>query len=260
MDTVTVSGVVYVKTSKAARQAGYTADYVGQLCRKGALDAIVLGKTWYVSEASLSAHKDSQRRTNTGLTRRDIEQQKHILQGARSSRGNGSGLSGGVYCERLLEAPIRYVSDASELLPAIPRPTAPSDALSGPDSAVFVRRIVPESHEDSLTMEEPLSEETTEETEAAVGNPVLSELYQPYFDDKEDAVEASREPVRSGFFGISFLIILLVMFGMVSVAVESSWQYTATGAGEFVFSTSYNLASVSNTIWSLRDIKFDVLK
>lgn len=38
---------------RAAELTGYSADYIGQLCRSGKLDAKMIGHTWYVSQSSL---------------------------------------------------------------------------------------------------------------------------------------------------------------------------------------------------------------
>lgn len=59
MQTVSVNGDVYTKASVLAKRFGYTADYIGQLCRANKVDAQLIGRSWYVNEFSLQNHKDS---------------------------------------------------------------------------------------------------------------------------------------------------------------------------------------------------------
>lgn len=131
MDTVTLDGKVYLKASKAADTAGYTADYVGQLCRKGAIEAVVLGKTWYVLEKSLLAHKQSQTRTNTAVLRRDIGRQKEVLEAERRY-GYAPHTLESAY-RKHLETAIRYSQDDESLLPPLEKGSSHPDisALEG---------------------------------------------------------------------------------------------------------------------------------
>jgi len=59
MDTVVFDGVAYVKASTLAKRFRYTTDYIGQLCRSGKVDARLVGRSWYVNEAALIAHKEA---------------------------------------------------------------------------------------------------------------------------------------------------------------------------------------------------------
>jgi len=52
-------GKTYVSVSRASKKLGYTADYIGQLCRAGKIDAKMIGRTWYVEWDSLRNHKKS---------------------------------------------------------------------------------------------------------------------------------------------------------------------------------------------------------
>lgn len=76
MKTVVLDGVQYTKASVIAEQFKYTSDYIGQLCRAKKIDARLVGRTWFVNEESLVAHKKTKhqkspaaenatRRTNT---------------------------------------------------------------------------------------------------------------------------------------------------------------------------------------------------
>ncbi len=47
-----------ISSKQAALLSGYAADYIGQLCRGGKLDAVMIGKTWFVVEESLKGHME----------------------------------------------------------------------------------------------------------------------------------------------------------------------------------------------------------
>ncbi|HLP44266.1 MAG TPA: hypothetical protein VK145_03245 [Candidatus Nanoarchaeia archaeon] len=50
-------GKKYISASRAGSITGYNSDYIGQLCRKNLLDCRRVGRSWFVSEESLLAHK-----------------------------------------------------------------------------------------------------------------------------------------------------------------------------------------------------------
>jgi len=64
MDTISFKGEIYIKGSKIAKELGYTADYVGQLCRSGQVQGTLVGRSWYVSEKSIRSHKKTRYRSN----------------------------------------------------------------------------------------------------------------------------------------------------------------------------------------------------
>ena len=45
MQSVVLNGKKFIKASEAAKAAGYTADYVGQLCRNEKIDAQLVGRS-----------------------------------------------------------------------------------------------------------------------------------------------------------------------------------------------------------------------
>lgn len=73
MDTVTVDGVQFIKAAKAAKSAGYTADYVGQLCRGGKIESRLVGRTWYVRDGELEEHRRDKSRQNKSKTIQNVE-------------------------------------------------------------------------------------------------------------------------------------------------------------------------------------------
>lgn len=58
MDSLEIEGKEYISARRAGREHGYTADYIGQLIRKGSLEGKKVGRAWYVSQESLSAYKE----------------------------------------------------------------------------------------------------------------------------------------------------------------------------------------------------------
>lgn len=55
MDTLDIGGARYVSARSAAKAYKYTSDYLGQLIRSGKLEGQKVGRSWYISEASLDA-------------------------------------------------------------------------------------------------------------------------------------------------------------------------------------------------------------
>lgn len=55
---VTFDGVEFTKASEVAKQFGYTADYLGQLCRARKVNARLVGRTWFVNVPSLESHRE----------------------------------------------------------------------------------------------------------------------------------------------------------------------------------------------------------
>ena len=72
METISVDGENYVKASSIARELGYTADYVGQLCRAGTVEAKMVGRSWYVNEDSLRGHKKGRYRSSAAKSKSEI--------------------------------------------------------------------------------------------------------------------------------------------------------------------------------------------
>lgn len=108
METLVLDGKTFVKASKAARELGYTSDYVGQLCRSGQVNAHLVGRTWYVDQEQLSGHRVEKKRMSRVKAReqahRSIEEhRKKALEVKQDPR------------ERRVS--IRYEGDDSDLIP-----------------------------------------------------------------------------------------------------------------------------------------------
>jgi len=120
METLVLNGKEYVKASKAAKDLGYTSDYVGQLCRGGSVDAHLVGRTWYVNPDTLTNHKVEKKRNARVKAR---EYAKKAIEESRSLKINRSKNS-------YKNIAIRYEDDSEELIPAVRK--VPVEATSFP--------------------------------------------------------------------------------------------------------------------------------
>ncbi|MES2995128.1 MAG: hypothetical protein V4681_03800 [Patescibacteria group bacterium] len=57
MDELTIGDKIYISSKRAAKITGYAKDYVGQLCREGRVEARLVGRSWYVLESAIRAHR-----------------------------------------------------------------------------------------------------------------------------------------------------------------------------------------------------------
>ena len=73
MDILVLDGKEYIKASKAAKDLGYTSDYIGQLCRNKSISAHLVGRTWYVNTGELSAHKVDKKRISRVKAREQVK-------------------------------------------------------------------------------------------------------------------------------------------------------------------------------------------
>lgn len=53
MDEVIISGKKYISSKRAARTSGYASDYIGQLVRESKLQAVKVGRAWFIAEQGL---------------------------------------------------------------------------------------------------------------------------------------------------------------------------------------------------------------
>ncbi|MDQ3089929.1 MAG: hypothetical protein M3Q24_02125 [bacterium] len=81
-------GKTYISVGRASKKLGYTADYLGQLCRAGKIDARMIGRTWYVEWESIKNHKKSK----THRVRRTAEKIRQERQTQASEKSNGNAI------------------------------------------------------------------------------------------------------------------------------------------------------------------------
>jgi hypothetical protein len=126
MEVVTIDGKDFVKASLAARQAGYTADYVGQLARAGSIPARLVGRTWYVDTDALRSHRVEKKRFAREKAR---EQVKRAIEEKKVQVAAAVHLDG--FGERQKNTPV-YHKDEDSLFPEIQKKVT-SQAASDPD-------------------------------------------------------------------------------------------------------------------------------
>jgi hypothetical protein len=56
-DYFEIEGVRYIPTRRAAEITGYAKDYIGQLSRMGKVNAMLVGRNWFVDEQSIISHQ-----------------------------------------------------------------------------------------------------------------------------------------------------------------------------------------------------------
>jgi excisionase family DNA binding protein len=54
MDEVIIKGIKYISSKRAAKETGYTKDYIGQLVRLGKLKATKVGRAWFIDEREVA--------------------------------------------------------------------------------------------------------------------------------------------------------------------------------------------------------------
>lgn len=156
MDTISFKGETYIKGSKIAEELGYTADYVGQLCRSRQVEGTLVGRSWYVSEKSIRAHKKNRYRSNQTKSVDAVRQ----MMGVRTQAKR-------IFEDRF-STPV-YEADDQPLIPSIKKhfesvspqvATAKDEELE--ESAVYLKRI---------TLSEPTKVSEVRHSEAPKDHP-----------------------------------------------------------------------------------------
>lgn len=120
METLVLDGKEFVKASKAARDLGYTSDYVGQLCRSGAITAHLVGRTWYVHFDELSGHKVEKKRNARVKAREKAKKTIEDYRQKQSSLQVSQGLRQDI-------SKVQYMNDETELIPTMRHLTVRED-------------------------------------------------------------------------------------------------------------------------------------
>lgn len=117
MEEISFKGENYIKASVLADKYGYTADYIGQLCRAGQVKATLVGRSWYVNEESLLAHRKGRYRSTLAkskeMVRKLAEQRVHQQTPINVKRI------------------VRYETDERELLPELGHFETDTNASAG---------------------------------------------------------------------------------------------------------------------------------
>jgi hypothetical protein len=115
MDVLTLGEKKYVKASVIARDLGYTADYVGQLCRAGKVDAKLFGRSWYVNKDSIGDHKSTRYRSTQA---KSVQAVRVHLEETTQTKAYKKDLGHSLFYTHNRQKPSpRYVPDESPLIP-----------------------------------------------------------------------------------------------------------------------------------------------
>ncbi len=122
MNVIEISGFRFIKAADAARRVGYTADYVGQLARAGKIEAQQIGRSWYVKEDDILAHKKGNLRSNKQKAQeafhKEVEKESpHAIYNSMYTPGEYVP----EYRKRLLNASIAYERDERPLTLSLKR-------------------------------------------------------------------------------------------------------------------------------------------
>lgn len=116
MEHLDLDGKRYMKVSSAARETGYTADYIGQLCRARKIDAKLVGRTWYVAADEIQDHRRTRGRSSHEKVRQNVQEQLSANQETNIPIRN---LNTAPHRRHLLQANVTYHKDESELIPTV---------------------------------------------------------------------------------------------------------------------------------------------
>ncbi len=212
MRTVSVDGVVYTKAKEVADDFGYTADYLGQLCRAGKIECQLVGRAWYVSVDSVDTHR-SNKQSLTGnppiiptADDKDRSASRESLDAVVAAVAVRPVLSKQAIRSLFQEHQQRsfsnysaptYVSDEADLLPrskvvkGVSKSHAPS-TLEQVNAPAITLKVVPSNNDGKESV--PLSDSQSEEVAEAEVELVAPEV--PTQPDIAEAVKMTALPIK----------------------------------------------------------------
>lgn len=117
MNALEFDGVRYVKVSEIARTYGYTADYLGQLCRADKLAGKLVGRSWYVSEPALQTHKSKKQRSSKAKTTTALREA--IQSNEATNNKAGTSFHAKNFYSKVGPQQHKYTEDQTELIPVL---------------------------------------------------------------------------------------------------------------------------------------------
>ena len=122
MDVLNVGEKKYIKATTLAKRFAYTADYIGQLCRLGKVEAQLVGRSWYVEEESLKSHKNDRYRTTQVKSLKSIREASKQVGEIEENHKQEHQKRSHFYVHSRLKA-VKYHEDQSSLIPLVTKPT-----------------------------------------------------------------------------------------------------------------------------------------
>lgn len=235
MDELTIGDKVYISSKGAAKLTGYAKDYIGQLCREGRVEARLVGRNWYVLEASIREHR-------FGEEPEPIKDEKEVLPVPETAA------TPWVEPEYIVETPsfIPVLSLKPEVVEEVQSPvvadmqSAWNEWFSGKSTEPKVEAIE-ETPEEVIKEEEPIvSEEILEaptvfeeeepveeeiqlhrvhEDEPQEVQEVVEEEPQPILETPQQAKKSSRLVLKSVFALVAVLAMVIGVIGTGSVEI-----------------------------------------
>lgn len=255
MEEISVNGENYVKAGSLARELGYTSDYVGQLCRSGQVEAKLIGRSWYVKETSLRAHKEGRYRSTSQKSKDEVKRALVMMQ---------KEVNGPNYLKRI-NPQSNYEQDEAPLYPT-PKKSAETEAASKIKPVriqaiekVSLNRVTYGSQLSNRDSDSVITS-GSERTRRNRGSSIISAKYnQPNAAPIGILDSSSRRRVRNGVFKATFFLVLpltgIAIFAL-SFSLESTTIVTEMGAEEALtlnFKLFENLLDVAlNNILSFR--------
>ena len=203
METLEIDGITYQRVSSAARENGYTADYVGQLCRARKINAKLVGRTWYVEKEAIGGHKRSKVRSNASKTKESLiaELKVHSESNTSTPVSMHPLYAAPTHRQRLLATEVKYETDVDHLIPALVPEKSPHthqirvqksiDVLSEEETPAEV----PELPKEEIKWNGTIVVAPVEETEESLPEEGTVEIQEAVTDDNREAIEESEESV-----------------------------------------------------------------
>ena len=185
MDELTIGDKIYISSKRAAAITGYAKDYVGQLCREGRVEATLVGRSWYVLESSIRAHRFGSEASVSEVAEPEAKVQKETLKTWEAPTYRSEPVS---------EMPIMARRSVNLLDNVVPEAT--------PEAGVVEPSIGPETVEDMqsawrewFASRQEASAGTREEENAMEGfdkREVATEIVEDSYDNEEEEVALNR--------------------------------------------------------------------
>jgi hypothetical protein len=108
-------GKSFISVGRASELTGYTQDYLGQLCRGGRVPSRMVGRTWYVDQDAVLAHKANPKSRKAKITQKfeKESEKKNLIEEFLNSQEKSAYVS-----------PFKFMQDRSPILPSLKRPVA----------------------------------------------------------------------------------------------------------------------------------------
>jgi hypothetical protein len=286
MEVLTLNGRTYVKASKAARDLGYTSDYVGQLCRGGTVDAHLVGRTWYVNPDTLGAHRVEKKRNARVKAR---EHAKKTIEETRT-------LSVGKSTKTYKNIDIRYEKDTKNLIPEVkkvkiqshvekvektPEDVGPAYTILNQDKKVILKGYLTvedaeaeEEFTDTVTLSprvirskstkiSPITKKAPllsfeEKIKQEVSEPVLLEATEKTTEEEAPQFEEVSAETPQKPIGFILALILIVFTGALSLLPAHKFVYTGDTLVSQYFADPHAVLNLTNKNIGISD-KLDEL-